>query len=419
MLLKFYKLFNGLCFPILSLIFLYRLFRKKEDAGRFKERVGFASAQRPKGKIIWIHATSVGETMAVLPLLETIVKDKTFKGHILLTTTTIGSIKLLGTRKLPNKVIHQLCPLESWPIIVKFLKFWKPDLALFVEAEFWPCIFAETAKHCKILSINTRISEAALKSWQIALPLLKATLDKVYRFFPQSDYDAQILRELGITNYKCLGSLKYARSSLKFDKNELAMLKKKFNHRLLLLFVSTHPGEEEIAANVYLTLKAKYKSLLAILIPRHIYRVPEIVTMLKEKGLSSVLHSKPEKATPSTEFYVVDTMGEVNLFSSIAPVTVMGGSFVNVGGHNLIEPASCGSVVVCGPNMQNFKSIREDFESNKAAIFVHDGTECAKEVGKLLSSKKLLNMYKANAARLLKSKANVIQKIMKEIRDVI
>lgn len=419
MILKFYKLFNALCSPILGIIFIYRLFRGKEDFDRFKERFGFSSTLRPQGKLIWIHATSVGETMAVLPLVEAIAEGKIFEGHILLTTTTIGSIKLLATRKLPKKVMHQLCPLESWPVIVKFLKVWRPNLALFVEAEFWPCIFVETAEYCKILSINTRISEAAIKRWQTALPLLKATLDKVYRFFPQSDYDAQILKNLGVTDYKCLGSLKYASPSLKPNKTKVALLKKKFNHRLLLLFVSTRPGEEEIAANIYLALKSKYKSLLAIIMPRHIHRVQEIVTMLKEKGLLSVRHSRLQKVTSSTAFYIVDSMGQVNLFSSVAPITVMGGSFANFGGHNLIEPTRCGSVVVCGPNMQNFKSIREDFENSKAAIFVHSRSECIQAVEKLLGSKKLLDMYRANAIRLLKSKTNVIQKIMEEISNVV
>ena len=414
--LKIYKLFNILCFPILGIVFLLRILKGKEDLARFKERLGISSVARPTGDIIWIHATSVGETVAVLPLIQAL--SKRFTGHILLTTTTIGSLKLLQNKTLPACVIHQLCILESWPIAVKFLNFWKPSLALFMEAEFWPCIFDETAKRCKIISINTRISNEALNHWQFALLLLKETLEKVFKFFPQSDYDAQTLASLGFKNYECFGNLKYAKVPLKINRKKLIPFKKDIGQRKVLLFVSTHPGEEEMAANIYQILVKKCPALLVILIPRHITRAFEISRRLQERGIEAAIHSRIGCVTKSTAFYVVDTMGEVNLFSSIAPITIMGGSFVDIGGHNLIEPTRCGSVVIAGPHMENFKSISEEFKQHKAALFVQDQAECIKAVETLWTNKKLFSAYRKNSTQFLKTKSDIVKKLMKTIIDI-
>lgn len=396
------------------MLVIFRLFKGKENLARFKERLGIASIKRPEGRIIWIHATSIGETVSVLPLIEAL--SKSFAGHILLTTTTTGSLKLIQNRTLPPHVMHQLCPLESWFAAIKFLNFWKPSLALFMESEFWPCIFDETAKRCKIISINTRISDEALHNWRIALPLLKDTLGKVFLFFPQSNYDTQTLHGLGFKNCKCLGNLKYAKTPLKLEQNKLNRFKKAIGQRKVLLFVSTHPGEEEIAANIYQTLARRYPTLLIILIPRHVIRIPEIIETLQKRNLQATIHSRTGVITKQTRFYIVDTIGEVNLFSSLAPITLMGGSFVKgIGGHNIIEPTRCGSVVIAGPHMENFKNIREEFKQHKAAIFVRNPEECIKVVEKLWADQKRLNTYKKNGFHLLMAKGHVVQNLEKEI----
>ena len=150
MILKTYKLLNLLASPILFSFMLFRLLKGKEDKKRFAERFGIASVKvRPQGKIIWIHATSVGEIISILPLMKSLTSNKKFHGTILLTSTTIGSLNLLQKITLPKKVIHQFYPIDNFFTVKKFINFWQPNLTIFVESEFWPYALSKAAKVSK------------------------------------------------------------------------------------------------------------------------------------------------------------------------------------------------------------------------------------------------------------------------------
>jgi 3-deoxy-D-manno-octulosonic-acid transferase len=180
------------------------------------------------------------------------------------------------------------------------------------------------------------------------------------------------------------------------------------------LFASTHPGEEELAIEAFNALKRKYPSLLFILVPRHPVRTESIGALLKEAGLSYVLRSDSNNKIPNeASFYIVDTIGETGLFFALSPITVMGGSFAKIGGHNLIEPAKLKSVVISGPHTHKFKDIIEEFKESKAACFAENNKECIALIKDLLSNENLLNMYRKNAASLLASKKD----IMKQVTD--
>jgi 3-deoxy-D-manno-octulosonic-acid transferase len=413
--LRLYKLLNLIASPVLFSLIFIRLFKGKESKPRFKERFGIPSfKRRPKGKLIWFHATSVGEMVAVLPVLDAVTSDRRFDGTILLTSTTLGSLRLLEKRNLPGKVIHQLYPIDNYFTVKRFIDFWKPDLTVFIESEFWPCALSKAASVGKVISLNTSISDRSFKNWMIMKSFAGQVFAKIDRFFPKSVTDLKRLEEFGFHNAQHIGNLKYSSPVLPFNKKELDGLRKSVAGRKIVLFASTHPGEEELAIEAFNALKRKYPSLLFILVPRHPVRTESIGALLKEAGLSYVLRSDSNNKIPNeASFYIVDTIGETGLFFALSPITVMGGSFAKIGGHNLIEPAKLKSVVISGPHTHKFKDIIEEFKESKAACFAENNKECIALIKDLLSNENLLNMYRKNAASLLASKKD----IMKQVTD--
>ena len=162
MFLKIYKILNIILTPVLVLLLIYRVWRKKEDRSRIKERFGISKKNRPQKKVIWIHAASVGETVSILPIVNLLTSHQNY--FVLLTSGTVASGELIKN-KLPKNALHQYLPAENYFAIRQFLKHWQPHLAIFVESEFWPCILSETSKVSKIISLNTRMSDASFKKW--------------------------------------------------------------------------------------------------------------------------------------------------------------------------------------------------------------------------------------------------------------
>jgi 3-deoxy-D-manno-octulosonic-acid transferase len=241
-------------------------------------------------------------------------------------------------------------------------------------------------------------------------------LGNISVFMPQSLQDVEKLKSLGFNNIKYIGHLKYSVPPLTYSAADLEKLKKEVQARKILLFASSHPGEEEIAADVYKELRVVEKSLLMLIAIRHPHRVGEVRTMLESRGYKVATRSQSEEISSETNFYLIDTIGELGTFFRLAPITIMGGSFVDgIGGHNIIEPAKLRSVVITGPYMANSRGICQDFKSAGAAIFVEDKHKCVKAVKSLWKSPKTYNSYKDNALMLFKDKEDVLEETVEYI----
>lgn len=398
------------------MIIIYRIYKRKEDALRVSERFGFASKSRPKGKLLWIHAASIGETISALPFIDACNKELGYK--IMLTTGTVTSARI-AKNNLPKGVIHQYVPIENYFAIRKFLSHWKPNLAVFIEAEFWPCLAYETSKTCKIISLNTRISDSAYKHWTYFKSLLRATLNRFTLFMPQSLEDKAKLESFGFKNVKYIGNLKYSVPSLPCDLNELSDFKGQIKNRIVVLFASTHAGEEELIAKIYNKVQDLNKSLLFVVVPRHPIRSNQIYNYLEENGYESILLSKNKPITNTAEFYIIDEIGKLGLFFRIAPITVMGGTFVKVGGHNPIEAARLKSAIIIGPHSYNFKEICSDFKRADAAIFVKSPDECIKAIKTLWQDKNSYSTYVENASTLVKKKERILADTIAYIKKIL
>jgi 3-deoxy-D-manno-octulosonic-acid transferase len=340
----------GLASAVAPLMLRARAGRGKEDPARIGERHGRASRARPSGTLVWVHGASVGESIATLPLVSAILEKQ--DRHVLVTTGTVTSARLMGER-LPPRAFHQYAPLDSSASVRRFLGHWRPDLALFVESEFWPNLLLETqARGVPMALINARISDRSFRGWSRARALAKRLLSSFDECLAQDDATGTRLRALGAKSVTVSGSLKADAAPLPVDEVALEQFRAAVGTRPLFLAASTHPGEEAQLLDV--ALKLRSTNALTVIVPRHPARGSEIEAEATVKGLTARRRSTGALPEFTTEVYVADTLGELGLFYRAAPFAFLGGSLIPHGGQNPLEPARLGTAVLTGPHTHNF-----------------------------------------------------------------
>lgn len=370
--------------PLIGPYLRARLRRGKEDAARLPERYGIASVPRPDGPVIWIHAASVGESLSMLPVLDRLSTE--WKDvRIVITTGTVTSARILADR-LPSTAVHQFVPLDRAAWARRFLDHWRPDLALWVESEFWPNLLRETARRkVPLVLLNARISPRSFRGWQRFRGTIGTLLGCFDLCMAQSEDEARRLGALGAANVRAPGNLKLAAPPLPNDTAELARLQSMIGGRPVWLASSTHPGEDETVGAAHDRLRGNIGGLLTIVVPRHAERGPSIADLLGGRGLRVALRSRGDPITGETDIYVADTMGELGLFYRLAEVVFVGGSLIPHGGQNLLEPARLDCAVLHGPHMENFPVITREFAEAGAAATVTNADELAEAVRALLT----------------------------------
>ncbi|MDH5772347.1 MAG: 3-deoxy-D-manno-octulosonic acid transferase [Rhodospirillaceae bacterium] len=411
MILSFYRMLTSLGAPLISLYLMRRMKRGKEDAKRFNERLGMPSIDRPVGKLVWIHAASVGESISMLKVIENILQK--YPGwSALVTTGTVTSAKLMKQR-LGERTIHQYVPVDRVKYIRRFLEHWKPDFAIWAESEFWPNMVIETrASAIPMVVLNGRMSKRSFERWQRYPAIIKQILKSFTAVLAGSELDAQRFLELGAPNVSAPGNLKYASGPLPFDENELERLKLEIGGRKIWLGVSTHPGEEAIIGEAHKILEKKHAGILSIIIPRHPERGEEIATELMGLGLNVSRRGNGQKINSDTNIYLADTMGELGIFLRMAKIVFMGKSLIGMGGQNPLEAAWLDSAIVFGPNMDNFEDISSSLLKAGGAVQISNPTELAPTISALLSNPAECEKMAANALNLAKSMAGIIEKAM-------
>ncbi len=370
--------------PALRLMLAVRTANGKEDPARRGERFGRPSAVLPPGPMIWVHAASVGEITAALPLITALTSQGM---KVLATTGTVTSARVAAER-LPPGAIHQFVPLDVVPYLRRFLDFWRPSLALFVESEVWPTTIDELARRgIARIVVNGRMSERSHRSWKRWPVVAGALFGRLSACLAQSAGDAERFRDLGVTNVHVSGNLKFDVAPLPVENGRLSELRRALAGRPCWVAASTHAGEEDMAAVAHARLSARWPDLVTLVVPRHPERGAAIAERLDPSGAgeSVALRSRGEVLSPATRFYVADTIGELGLFYSLAPVAFVGGSLVHVGGHNPIEPIQLGASVVTGPHVSNFRSIYGDLIRAGGVVTVDNAEGLAQAVDRLLS----------------------------------
>lgn len=404
--------------PFVKLFLNKRRERGKEDPVRFNERFGHASQARPTGKLIWLHAASVGESNSVLPLMEGLCARYP-ELHILFTTGTVTSAQLLIPR-LPSCAVHQYIPVDTPFAVRRFIRHWKPDAALWVESELWPNLVLTTrASGCVMMIVNGRMSERSFRLWQQYGRMVKRILSCFCLVLPQSEDDAQRFRALGAPDVDYIGNLKFDAPPLPADAAALDTLLSSVKGRPIWVAASTHPGEESMIAQVHSLLKAAHPGLLTVIVPRHPERGEAIAAIVAEQGLNARRRAAKESLAADTDIYIADTLGELGIFYRLSGIVFMGGSLVPHGGQNPLEAARLNCAVICGTHMDNFADICRELESHHACLRASDLNQLAAQLGDLFAHPDKQKRLAEAAYAVVLEKQGIVERTLQRIEPFI
>lgn len=378
-----YRWMGASIYPIVGPYLAFRATKGKEEHSRRGERYGKSAVPRPSGPLVWVHAASVGETSAVIPLIRYIVG----KGiHVVLTTGTVTSAKL-SQERLGNLVIHQYVPLDFKQAVSNFLSYWNPDVALMAESEIWPMTILELgARRVPQILVNGRMSDRSFAAWKKRSHMAEALFENLSHVIAQSELDGQRFRDLGARPVSVTGNLKVDTTPPPADAAEVSRLVGMIYGRPVWAAISTHDGEEAIAGDVHLMAEKRQPGLLTIIVPRHPERAPAIAAALAAKGLKVARRSLNQIITNNTQVYLGDTIGEMGLYLRLTEIVFVGRSLISAGGQNPLEPAVLGTAILSGQNVQNFRESYKRLIADGAARLVKDKDMLAGAVSYLLSN---------------------------------
>lgn len=381
-LLSAYRMAGRLAVPGLSLLHAHRVRKGKEDAARRGERFGHAGLKPRSGDHIWVHAASVGETNAVMPLIDWIV-GRGF--NVVLTTGTVTSARIAAER-LPEGAVHQFVPFDVAGLVDRFLNTWRPKLAIMVESEIWPATFSALHRRdIPTVIVNGRMSEGSYRGWSRFASGARAVFGCLTLCLAQSKADAERFAALGVGEVRATGNLKFDVPPLPHDAAALAELIGLIGDRPVWIAASTHPGEEEQLAAIHTALRARWENLLLISVPRHPERGVEVADIFARAGHDTGLRSRGDAIRRGSNVYVADTIGELGLFYRLASLAFIGGSLVPHGGQNPIEPAQIGCAILTGSNVRNFSGIYRSLSAVGGVRVVKDATRLQAELERLLA----------------------------------
>ncbi len=371
-------LLYSLIFYVLSPVVLLRLslrgLRNPAYWRRWPERFGFVPLLEPTG-CIWLHAVSVGETRAAVPLVRALMERYPQRPVLITTMTPTGSAQVRTL--FGDQVAHCYVPYDLPGAVQRFLERTCPSLAIIMETELWPNLF----RHCRTCNIpllvtNVRMSEKSMARYMKFPNLTRFTLNQVSLFGVQSENDATRVRTLGAPadRVHVTGSIKFEMELPPGLTAAATELRKRYGiDRPVWLAASTREGEEPAVLSAYRTLKKRFTSLLLVLVPRHPERFASVARLCRSEGFVIALRSaQPPILDAATDILVGDSMGELPLFYAAADVAFVGGSLVNTGGHNVLEASAAGVPVVFGPHMFNFADISRLTLERGAGLQVED-----------------------------------------------
>ncbi len=408
--------------PIALIRLFWRSLGNRAHIARIQERFGIVEPSSDS-HVIWIHAVSVGEVRATVPLVQAL-SEKYPDHRILMTTMTLtGSAQV---RELfDERVDHCYVPYDLRPAVNRFLARKHPAIAIIMETEIWPNLFFCCARRAiPIVIANARLSSVSARGYKKFYGLVQETLSKVNRIGAQSRLDVANLLAIGAPADRTLftGSIKFEfvlSASLTEAADSLRHLWG--NNRMVWLAASTHEGEDEIILKSFRQLKEQFPDLLLVLVPRHPERFASVHRLCRKSGFNNVeLRSENQGSiSADTDILLGDTMGELQLFYAAATVAFVGGSLVNTGGHNILEPAAVGTPAVFGPYMFNFLEISEMALASGAARQVGSKEELTEVIAYFLAQPNQRHEAGEAGKRLVRENRGALENTMDMIDETL
>jgi 3-deoxy-D-manno-octulosonic-acid transferase len=372
----FYSCFFYLLVPFILVRLIWRSIKAPAYRCRWRERFALYKRKFPQN-VIWLHAVSVGEAEALFPLARKIQQQ--FSGETLLITTTTPTGSARVKAVMQESVEHVYLPYDIPCAVNRFIQCFKPRIAVIMETEIWPNLFACCGSNeIPLYIINARLSEKSTRGYQKIPALISPALACVKLIAAQTRDDADRFVAIGAKTgaVRTLGNIKFdveVSSDIIGQGKQLKL--DLFGGRFVWLIASTHKDEEAIFLEIYKKIKQEIPELLLVLVPRHPERFGEVRKLCEQNRLTVIMRTSSEIDCQDIDVYLVDTMGELKMFYAAADVAFVGGSMVPVGGHNILEAAAVGTPVLFGPYMANFKEIAEGVLRQDAAIQCHDDDE--------------------------------------------
>jgi len=381
-----YALVTYLLMPVYAAYWIIRGIGNRSYRDRFGQRFGFGYPLMTDGSI-WIHAVSVGEVQASVPLVNAIAKRFPDRQLLVTTVTPTGAARVKAL--FGDTVRHCYIPFETPGAVTRFFNAVQPDIALILETEIWPNLFSECGKRDVLLVlVSARISPNSVVTYRRFLPLFRQTLSYGIVIAAQSEIDAERFRLLGAApeRTKVTGNIKFdielaedlVERGAEFRSNN-------FEGRPVWIAASTHDREEEQVLSAHEQVRKQFPNSLLVLVPRHPERFASVRSLLHKQGLNFVARTDEVPCTPDTEVYLGDTMGDLPLFYAAANVAFVGGSLVPIGGHNLLEPAALGKPVITGRHLFHTQDIADKFEKVGASISVNNAAQLGAAVTDLFA----------------------------------
>lgn len=380
-----YTLSLYLLLPFVLLRLLWRGLRAPAYLRRWPERFGRFPHTPPPGAI-WIHAVSVGETIAAFPLVRALQHRHPQRPIIFTTTTPTGSERV--TREFGAAVLHGYLPYDLPGAVARFLARTRPALAVILETELWPNIYAAcSARHIPLIVANARLSARSAAGYRRVARLARATLEQVALVAAQGGADAERFLALGAPRdrVRVTGNLKFDLAVAPDMAERGRALRDSWGgNRPVWIAASTHDGEEALVLAAHARARGQIPELLLLLVPRHPERFDRVAELCRAHGIPVVRRSEQRPCAPDTAVYLGDSMGELMLLYAAADVAFVGGSLVPSGGHNPLEPAALARPVLHGPHVSNFAEISRLLREAGGSRAVNDAGELAGAVVDLL-----------------------------------
>ncbi len=386
---------------------------------RIGERLGLGYPRLEQ--CIWIHAVSVGEVVAAVPLIRALGKRFPDQPLLVTTVTPTGAARVASL--FGDEVHHTYIPFEAPHVIKRFFEATNPAIALVLETEIWPNLYRGCGvRDIPLVLVSARISPKSVRSYRRLLPLFRETLSHGIIIAAQSEADAERFLSLGAAPERTRVT-----GNIKFDvelppdladrgRNLRAEL---FGDRPVWIAASTHEGEEELVLAAQQALLKTFPELLLVLVPRHPQRFPAVRDMIEKRRMSVVSRTDGETCGPTTQVFLGDTMGELTLFYAASDVAFVAGSLVPIGGHNLLEPAALGVPLLSGPYVFNAQEIADMFIAKGACKLVSDSAELATAVEGLLSDAEAASSLGDAGRGILERNRGALARLMAMIEPLV
>ncbi len=411
------RLIYTLLLALISPILLYSLYKKKPGkpsfGSRWKEHWGFTS-KIATDKPIWIHAVSVGESIAATPVIKALKKAKPEQVIVVTTTTTTGAEQI---QKLGDLVEHRYMPLDFAWCVRRFIRVIQPSQLLIIETELWPNTLKVVHNHqIPVTIVNARLSEKSCSRYQkfpLFFNLIRPYIDKVLCQY-QSDAERFIRLGFSSSQVKTTGSIKFDIDIPSSVQQAGIELKQQLGQRPIWIAASTHEGEDAIILAAHQKLLKTFPNALLILVPRHPERFDSVYELCIEHDLHTYRRTSASPIDEYCQVYLGDTMGEMMILLNAADICFMAGSLLGdkVGGHNLLEPAALGKALLNGPSYYNFNEIMQLLQANQAVSICSNSDDIAQQLAIFISEPNLTHQQGIKAKQVVDANKGAINKTL-------